>query len=307
MMSAAVLDEGLSPFVEGAHGLPAAFFYAIGFFETEDGTVRWMPRRGYSLEATRTLHFPEAAEHDDFTHVPEAKAAYSGEIQHRADLSELSIQAPDGSSSLRATDTALTWTEDDLVNVSGTAVGPACRLTLLDPDYPMLYTSRPFTAAGTVHGRAAHGVVLQVTMHVPAGRDPLACPLLSRLQVAWVEFVNELADGSIENGMLVWGREGLQAVAVADCDGHHVASRDVAVDIDNDGGDPEFPRRIAFAGAGRTLTWDALARGGRWPARAEIPDGYRFRQGTVSRPDRGPDAVPARSYAFAETFQGRMA
>jgi hypothetical protein len=303
MNSLEVIDPDLRHFVEDAHGLTPTIFYVMSFFEAEDGSARWMPRRAYTPVGTRSLYLPEAGRDEDFAHAPEAKMAYTGPVQHAEETGRWTVSAPDGSSCLDTTPTFLTWTESDVVAVAGTSVGPACRLRLEDPDYPMLYTTRPFRMAGTVKGIPVRGASLLVTIHMPEGRDVLASPLLSWLQIAWIEFVNEYDDGSFENGLLVWGREGLAGLAVGRRDGAPIVESDVAVRIENDGGDPEFPCRIQFSGGGETLVWEPLHRGGRWPARHDMPDRYRFRQGVVRR--EGAPGVVA-SYAFAETFQDRM-
>jgi hypothetical protein len=208
------------------------------------------------------------------------------------------VSAPDGFTRLEGRGSALTWTETDLVDVTGTAVGPACRLRLDDPAFPLLYTTRPYRVAGVVKGVPVTGAALLVTIHLPEGADLVASPLLSRLQIAWIEFVNELADGTFESGLLVHGREGLTGIAVNRSDGTTLATADVTVDLENDA---DSLRRIVFTHRDESLTWEALPSGGRWPTRADILDGYRFRQGEVRR-----DETPRVSYAFAETFQDRM-
>lgn len=303
MYSVEVLDADFRHLVAPAHGLDPGVHWLITFLDATDGSTRWMPRRAYHPEATRSIYLPEASAGSDFGLSPDAKRAHAGPVERRSGPDSLTVRAPDGSSHLAATASTLRWTESDLLDVSGNAVGPACRLRMDDPAFPLLYTTRPYRVTGSVQGVPADGAVLLVTVHLREGAELLTSPLLRRLQIVWTEFVNIGAGGQVESGLLIWGREGLAGMAVSRSDGSAFATSDIDVTIENDGGDPEFARRIVFRGAGETLTWDALPRGGRWPARDDIPDGYRFRQGTVHREGAG---APALSYAFAETFQDRM-
>lgn len=303
LSSVGLLDGGVGDFVAAAHGLPPAVFYVMSFLEADDGATWWMPRRAYYQHATRSLHVPEAGRGRDFVHAPEAKAGYAGPVHHVREADRWTVAAPDGSTGLEVTSTFLSWTERGLVSVAGSAVGPACRLRLDDPDHPLLYTTRPFRLAGTVKGVAVRGAGLLVAMHMPEGTDIVASPLVSRQQVAWVEFVNEHADGSFENGLLVCGREHVAGLALSRGDGARVAASELTVQVETDGDVPEFSREIRFCGGGETIVWKALPTGGRWPLRGELPDGYRFRQGVVHR-ESAPPVVA--SYAFAETFQDRM-
>lgn len=303
MYSVEVLDSDLRHLAAPAHGLDPGVHWLITFLDAAEGTTHWMPRRAYHPEATRSIYLPEATGSSDFEFSPDAKRAHAGPVERRTAADSLTVTAPDGSSRLEATAGSLRWAESELLDVSGSAVGPACRLRMNDPDFPLLYTTRPYRVSGSIQGVPADGAVLLVTVHLREGAELLTSPLLRRLQIVWTEFLNVDEHGATESGLLIWGREGLAGMAVSRSDGSAFATSDIDVSIENDGGDPEFARRVVFRGGGETLTWDALSRGGRWPARDDIPDGYRFRQGTVHREGAG---APALSYAFAETFQDRM-
>ena len=303
MYSVELLDADLRHFVNDAHGLTPSIFYVISVVDAVDGSRQWMPRRAYHRDATRSLYLPEAGAGEDFVHAPQAKQAYTGPIGHVSESDRWNVSAPDRSSRLDVTPDCLNWQEGDLIAASGAAVGPTFRIRITDPEFPILYTSRPYGLTGTVKDTAVHGAAKLVTIHLPEGRDLLDSPLLRHLQISWVEFVNQHADASFESGMLVWGQDGLAGFAAARGDQSVIATSDFTVDIDNDGDRPEFPRRITHRGGEETLVWNSLPRGGRWPTRDDIPDGYRFSRGVVHRHGTPP---PVNSYAFAETFQDRM-
>jgi hypothetical protein len=299
-----VLDAELAHFVADEAGMVPAIHYVLTFFEAVDGSARWMPRRAFQNSATRSLHFPEGGRNEDFTQAPEAKLAYTGPVLDRHENGRWTVSVPDGARLLDTDLQSLTWTEGDLVAVSGDVVGPACRLRHQDPDFPMMYTTLPFRMAGTIKDTPVRGATVLVTIHMPSGADIFASPMLSRTEIAWVEFVNEHEDGSFENGLLIWGREGLAGMALGGSDGRAISTCDVDFRFENDGGDPEFARRLEFSGGGETVVWEALPHGGRWPTRNDMIDGYRFRQGLVRREGASPVAA---SYAFGETFQDRLA
>jgi hypothetical protein len=299
-----VLDVELAHFVADEFGMVAAITYVLTFFEAVDGSTRWMPRRAFQRGATRSLHFPEGGRDEDFTQAPEAKLAYTGPLVDRHDNGRWTLATPDGPTLLDTDLKSLTWTEGDLVAVSGDVVGPACRLRHPDPDFPMMYTTLPFHLTGTIKNIPVRGAAVLVTIHMPSGADIFASPMLSRTEVAWVEFVNQHEDGSFENGLLVWGREGFAGMALGGSNGRAFATSDVEFRYENDGGDPEFARRLEYSGDGETVVWEALPQGGRWPTRADMIDGYRFRQGLVRRAGASPVVA---SYAFGETFQDRLA
>jgi hypothetical protein len=288
---------------ETIHGLPVAMEYAYGSLRAEDGTYFWPIRGAYQTKA-RYLHISEAAKGEDFIYAPEGQRAYQGPIEHGERDGWWGVWMPDGTSLLRTNGPEFRWTDGEWVDVRGELTGDAWQFFVPDAEEPMVYTSRLFRGTGTIKGKKVKGLFFHDSMHMPPGMNFITSSYLGALEAAWVAFATEYEDGTIHAGHLVYGTQGFVHMIIRRSDGPAIVARELRVQVEFDGGDPEYPKRVTYEGGGETWIWEALPTGGRCPVRTDLIEGHRWIQGWVHRD--GEKRRPICTEALMETYNGRL-
>lgn len=285
-------------------GIPPSMQYVYGSFRSASGSYFW-PIRGLYADRTRHLHIAESKSGGDFEYAPEGEAAYDGPVA-KSGGAHAGARSPDGSSYvLEAEGSGLRWSEGDVVDVEGRAVGTASQFHAPDADCPLIYTSQLFrTTSARIKGEEVEGLFFFDALHLPEGADWITSPYYAALQAAWVAFATELDDGTIHAGHLVHGLDGFNILLTQSTDGSERVSRhfDVAVALD---GDPAFPAEVRYTTRDRddVWVWSALETG-RMPVREDLVPGHRWRQGVVRLEGDTRDVV--RSEALMETYNLRL-
>jgi hypothetical protein len=301
--SAVLLDRGAGDLLGDLDGLPLSMVYLISFFDEEGSSARWFSTRGFYRDRTRGIRIGEGTSRGELELDGQAEAAvYSGSVEIACEGRQWAVSQGDGLPILEGVGSDFRWTDGTLLRLSGHLAGPAVRITADDPDHPMVYTNIPLRVTGRVSGRPVDGAVLLSTAHMPEGKSYYPSPYVDRRQITWTEFLNENSDGSVENGVLIHGTEGFAVAAIGTSEGAAVATH-LETKIRNDGV-PAFPSEIQYLLPADSITFSALACGGRFPVRTDMPGEHRLQRGTVRR--AGALREPVRSFAFTESYQDRM-
>jgi hypothetical protein len=238
---------------------------------------------------------------EDYAVVDSAAQAYSGPVRSGQLADGWGFEREDGRPLVTTDTTSITWSEDEIVNVTGQSVGAATRYEVLDVDVPLVYTVRQFKVSGQIEGTPVHGVVLHQGINMPVGHVFTTSLYSGRLQRAWCQFVTELEDGTVQAGDLLWGAEGWSVMVVYSTDGDAVVSSDIEVVVDVDG---DYPSRATYTGGGQTWVWEASPTGPRWPILQDFPGAHRVGEGAVRR--AGDSRAVVASHAFLEAFVDRV-
>ena len=200
------------------------------------------------------------------------------------------------------TDGELVWTEGELCDLRGTAVGPGLQFFIAGMGWPFSYLSRAYWMTGTVLGDEVEGVIFTDYGYWVDRGEWKEQPFFTRTQVAWNVFFNRFDDGSVEWGHIVRGTDGIGAAMVADGDRALVTTGEfdatyVLDDLDfvssidyGIGGD-----RYEFTGEDTTrMTQFSQARGG----------GYRAQAGQLRRV--GDTRTVTNGFVWLECFADRI-
>lgn len=240
MASATRTDPSLLFTDRSLHGLELEGTYLYGTFRDEEGTLytpmRRIPLRTPGPPRKLTMH-TSAAGTLTFDRVGGSTAA-SESVQRRVEGegydSVLTLSAADGQPTLTSVVSATEglWREGDLIDVSGTNVGPTLQWYLPDPEGGMYYCSQLYTVRGTIAERSVTGFFGIDEMFQPAGVRTYIDDSLTRHHIArtWVTFGNWYADGSAEVGHAAIGRGSFRFGLGAGTDGHILATEDVTSD-----------------------------------------------------------------------------
>ena len=116
---------------------------------------------------------------------------------------------------LEVTDDTLVWTEGELCDLSGRALGPGMHFFGVDRDWPFMYITRAFWMTGAVLGEAVSGIIWFDHGYWRDRGEWKEQPFYTQRQVAWNVFSNHYDDGTHEWGHIVRGTGGIGACMVA--------------------------------------------------------------------------------------------
>jgi hypothetical protein len=202
---------------------------------------------------------------------------------------------------VRVTDTELSWSEGELMSISGSLGAPAIQIYIPSFEESAFYASQLYPASGTILGRPVTGFALFDQSYMPPGIDWKDSKVFNELEYAWGSFATEYPDGSIEWGHLCLGRRGFSFAIIADQSGTVAASTDVSggVDFDDDG----WATRLLCRSGGEDWEWTADADGQLRDFSAARP-GYFAQTGWARR--IGETRTPTRWFSWQETFPERI-
>jgi hypothetical protein len=285
-------------------GVPPSMSYLFGSMRSADGDY-WWPIRGFLHGTARHLQFLESTAGSDFAwNHTETDGAYMGPTSNGERDGHWGFWTPDGEPILSTTGTEMHWHEPSgVMDVRGVAHGPSMQFYCSNPAEPLVYTSRLFRVeAATVKGKPCTGWFFHDVVSLRAGQSWYGSPYLLAIQGAWVAFVTEMEDGSVDAGHLVWGPEGFTLMVVQRGDGTLLVDREVSIEYDMDSED--FPTRVSYcASTGETWVWRETGRA-RMPVRHEISPHHRWREGVVLR--EGENRPWRDSEALMETYNDRL-
>jgi len=291
-------------------GLTEQSWYLYGGWRDETGALHIVERKfcgpmtaGLWLMNTRS---------GKVSLVPESLQTVRGEVKREYADSEYRMSgsllgkaggAPEEGLDFRLRADAISWREGSILTLEGNCAGPGIQIGSIDDEQPFFYTSQLFTVTGRVLDSDVRGFVFIDHGYWPHGQDWKEYKIFNGQQLSWTAFATEFADGAIEWGQVVIGREGFNFVAVADQDGP------VVMDVNTRGGfDPtpdDWAQRIGYrAHDGRTWVFE-LEDGGQLSQFSEARwGGYRAQAGTVLR--HGEDRDVRVGFGWGETFIERL-
>lgn len=297
----AVIDTDPASLFGAISGVPVSYQYLIGLLRDPETGRCWQIVRSFFPTEARRFRMVSARAGEDYAVVDSAAQAYSGRVRSGQLADGWGFEREDGRPLVTTDTTSITWSEDEIVSVTGQSVGAATRYEVLDVDVPLIYTVRHFKVSGHIEGTPVHGVVLHEGINMPEGHAFTSSLYAGRLQRAWCQFVTELEDGTVQAGDLLWGAEGWSVMVVHSTDGDGVVSSDVEVVVDVDG---DYPSRATYTGGGQTWVWEASPASPRWPILPDLPGGHRVSDGTVRR--AGDTRAVVASHSFVEAFIDRV-
>jgi hypothetical protein len=214
------LDENLE-----IHGLGQRAIWPFGGLRNEAGDLFVLERK---LVHQMTGGLWLMSDRDgDLNLVPKAVHSARGELRRefRPDrhvyrdhlMAKLGDLAPPDEQSFYfdLTDDTLAWTEGELCDLAGRALGPGMHLFGVDRDWPFMYITRAFWTTGTILGESVSGIIWCDHGYWRDRGEWKEQPFYTQNQVAWNVFCNQYDDGTHEWGHIVRGTGGLGACMVA--------------------------------------------------------------------------------------------
>ncbi|HEX3610927.1 MAG TPA: hypothetical protein VHU88_04505 [Sporichthyaceae bacterium] len=300
---ALVNDVGAQWQWEDAYGVPLSMHYVVANLTSQVSGRQWVAMRSTTADRARKLTVLEAGSDGDFDQKVDCEA-YDGPLTLERREGVWGDWLPDGSALLHCTESSFGWSEEGILEVSGTLVGTPPRLYVPNPEVPFAWTTRWFAVTGTIDGEAVAGSAIFASVNLPTGQPLVPSPYTSEYQIAWCDFCTEFEDGTAETGLLLWGNNGFAAACVQHSDGSVLATAEVTAKAEFDQGAPAFPAVVTFSAAGEAFVWEAQEKGGRWPLRPDVAEDYRLIQGSVRR--EGEQRVVRRAFAYIEGYEGRF-
>lgn len=299
---ALINDVGAQWQWEDADGVPLSMHYAVANLISESGR-HWVAMRSTTADKARKLTVLEAGPTGDFDRKVPGEA-YAGPLTLERRDGIWGDWRPDGTALMQCTESTFAWDEEGIFAVTGRLVGSPPRLYVAHPRLPIAWTTRWFAVTGTIEGEAVSGSAIFASVNLPVGEPLVPSTYTSDLQNSWCDFCTEYEDGTVDSGLLLWGSDGFAAACVQRSDGTFLTDPDVSAKVEVDLGDPAFPVTVTYWAAGETFVFEAQDKGGRWPLRPEISEGYRLIQGAVRRV--GEQRPVRRAYAYVEGYTDRF-
>ncbi|WP_019873696.1 hypothetical protein [Sporichthya polymorpha] len=207
---------------EMQHGLPLQATWLYGFFRDEQGLVSAIERKFVgSLTSGCFVMTQDGDSANELNVHPDSGRSARGELRrvlegperrwHEPVFQRLpagTVPAGEQPMDLRWTGDAISYSEGDILDLSGPRAGLGVQFYVASRANPMLYTSTCHWVSGTFQGRAVSGPLWMDNSYWVHGLEWKEYGYFNGLQVAWHVFCNSFADGSFEWGHLVMGREG---------------------------------------------------------------------------------------------------
>ena len=262
-------------------GLPKAASYFYG---------TWRDERGNLLRALRGL----GADSSDFAFAFEAiaggqlecdsttnSALYRGPIEivrHATDVTFAADAGPDVFA-IRHHQEGCSWSDGDVLEVSGTQIAPAIQWFDSWPDGGGCFSATAkYRSKGQFLGRHVEGFIGHEIHYMPPDVNWMDSPYGRGREICWQQVANEYDDGSIEQATFAVGADGWGFALIHDEDGTFYSSTDVTADaevLDNG-----YPARVTYRFEDQAWTWRLDQQGQR--ART-IPSAPLGADGTCTR------------------------
>ncbi|MGQ0464203.1 MAG: hypothetical protein ACT4QG_02665 [Sporichthyaceae bacterium] len=122
---------------------------------------------------------------------------------------------------------SLLWDQGELCRLQGEIKTLGVQFYSASVREPLFFTSIPYWVTGNVLGREVSGLLYVDRVHLQPGREWKETAMFTDIQLSWNIFGNRYADGSIEYGKIVVGKNGFNAAMVVDDHRLTAASNDV--------------------------------------------------------------------------------
>ncbi len=209
-------------------GLEQQIEYVYGFFVGEDGTITCLEQKFVGSVSTGTFVMRTDG-HGGMNVQPETTRSYRGEVRrtiedkYRKWSDPVMLRLPESARRdgdlpylLELDGDKFLWDQGELCHLEGEIKTLGVQFYAASAEEPLFFTSIPYWVTGTVLGRPTTGLVYFDRVHLKPGTEWKETKMFTDIQYSWNIFGNLYADGSIEYGKIVIGRDGFQAAMVVD-------------------------------------------------------------------------------------------
>jgi hypothetical protein len=246
-------------------GLPMSQTFFYGTVRDVDGNI-WNPMRRFTAEGgPEKLLLQTNRERDSIgIHRAGRNSASCAAARRWLDGDEVRFEpGPDTAESpfeIRASAQRMTWIEQDVFELHGTAVPPGLHWHLPDRTQGMYYVSQIYEVEGEILGNEVRGFIPmdQLWMNGMIYRDDIFVG--RRAEVIWYTWATRYEDGSFDGGHFLVGHRQLGFALLYDEQGKVFATTDVTGRVTLDGDGP-WPAAIDIVAAGDEWEFVPDARG----------------------------------------------
>ena len=295
---------------EGHLGLPLAEIVPYGTFRDDEGELYTIVRRQWPQADDnngKIIVFSTRGDNKNLT--IERTGKYSvrntGATRRLVGDSLEIASAPTAEGKpflLRWTGSHISWTEEDLLELSGPLIGSGTQWYLPRPHDRMIYCSQFYFGEGTLLGRPIRGFIGFDQVYLPRGRrlyvdDPWVGEKSPEgLELAWYTWGTRYTDGSWEVGQFAAGHGRSGVAFISTSDGTELATTDITVTVEPEA-DGYWARHVHFIVDGEPWRFDPDTRG-RMVDFGELPNPQQ--DGWMHRP--GEDRQPEVWWSWGETY-----
>jgi hypothetical protein len=295
-------------------GLQQQIDYVYGFLTSEDGETICLEQKFVGSVSTGT--FVMLTDGRGGLNVqPETTRSYRGEVRRTitdttrrwADPVMLrlpeSVRRPDDLPYLLELDKdTIVWDQGTLCHLQGEIKTLGVQFYAASEQEPMFFTSIPYWVEGTVLGRQTSGLLYFDRVYLQPGREWKETAMFTDVQISWNIFGNRFADGSIEYGKIVVGRDGFNAAMVVD--DHDLVGSSSAVPVRYWLNDAGFVRRAVYGVGEHEWEFAGQDEGNMAEFSASRWNDYHAQFGVTRR--RGDDRELVFGVTWLESFDHRM-
>jgi hypothetical protein len=295
---------------DGFLGLPLAEIVPYGTFRDDEGELYSIVRRqwpGAQDNTGKIIVFSTRGDNKNLTIDRAGKYAVGNASITRqlvgASLEMTSAATAEGKASqLRWTGSEISWTEEDLLEISGPLIGSGTQWYLPRPHDRMIYCSQFYFGEGTLLGRPIRGFIGFDQVYLPRGRrlytdDPWVGEKSSEgLELAWYTWGTRYTDGSWEVGQFAAGHGRSGVAFISTSNGAEVATTDISVTVEPES-DGYWVLHVHFTVEGEAWRFDPDPRG-RMTSFGDLPNPQQ--EGWMHRP--GEDRQPEVWWCWGETY-----
>lgn len=259
--AAAMIDE------RAYFGLPRERTFFYGNLRDADGNLYEVVRgvSGKGFGGLNTLFVQSSAGKDTLHVIPAlgaAAATSEGAVAALQGGDAVWRSAPGAKGkpfrfSMSADGGTATWFEQDVLDVTGTLMGPGLQWHVPDPDGSEFYVSQIYEMRGTILGKAVRGILALDQSYLPqgmlmySGQDPLFRP--DSHHRCWYTWATRYTDGSFDAGHFVLGTDRIGFALLTDEKGNLTLSTDVSGKVHLMANDI-WPERIDLSAEG--VEWE---------------------------------------------------
>jgi hypothetical protein len=271
-------------------GLSKTGSYLYGTWRDADGTLIRALRGVEATESTMRTLFVADPGHQLERAERETEAMWSGAtvVDHAGDaVSFRSVDAdPARAFEYVHTPGGCSWTDGELLRVTGRALGPGVQWYSTWPGGACFSATGKYRARGALLGRPVEGFVGHEIHYFSPGADWMTSPFGRGREICWQQVANEYEDGSTIQGTFAYGTEGWGFAMVHDEHGDfHATTQVIAEATVRENG---YPETIRYEFLDQAWTWRIDPQGERAML---FPGPMRGADGTCRRDG---DARPVR-------------
>ncbi len=295
-------------------GLEQQIEYIYGFFTGEDGTITCLEQKFVGSVSTGTFVMRTDGR-GGMNIAPETTRSYRGEVRrtigekYRKWSDPVMLRLPESARRegdlpylLELEGDKFVWDQGELCHLEGEIKTLGVQFYAASADEPLFFTSIPYWVTGTVLGQPTSGLVYFDRVHLRPGREWKETKMFTDIQLSWNIFGNRYADGSIEYGKIVVGKDGFNAAMVVDDHRLTAGSSDVSGRyVLNDGG---FIRHAQYNVGSHTYEFRGEDENNMAEFSASRWNGYHAQFGVTRR--LGDDRELVSGVTWLESFDHRI-